>query len=209
MKPLIIAISGGSASGKSTVVSEIVEKLQSVDISVICHDDYYKDQSHLTMEERIKTNYDHPSSLDNELFVEHLHLLMEGKSIEKPIYDFVSHNRKKETVTIKPTKVIFIEGILVLEEKRIRDCADVKIFVKSDEDIRFIRRLKRDIEERGRTLEAVINQYLLTVKPMFNKFVNPSSRYADIIIPNDNNHVVGTDMLIRSIRALIAENKIN
>ena len=110
MRPLIIAIAGGSASGKTTVVKEIVERLKSVDITVICHDDYYKDQSHLTMEERIKTNYDHPSSLDNELFVEHLHLLMEGKSIEKPIYDFVSHNRKKETVTIKPTKVIFIEG---------------------------------------------------------------------------------------------------
>lgn len=206
MKPLIIAISGGSASGKSTVVSEIVEKLQSVDISVICHDDYYKDQSHLTMEERIKTNYDHPSSLDNELFVEHLHLLMEGKSIEKPIYDFVSHNRKKETVTIKPTKVIFIEGILVLEEKRIRDCADVKIFVKSDEDIRFIRRLKRDIEERGRTLEAVINQYLLTVKPMFNKFVNPSSRYADIIIPNDNKHDVAVDFLVAKIKDILNTN---
>lgn len=206
MKPLIIAISGGSASGKSTVVSEIVEKLQSVDISVICHDDYYKDQSHLTMEERIQTNYDHPSSLDNQLFVEHLHLLMEGKSIEKPIYDFVSHNRKKETVTIKPTKVIFIEGILVLEEKRIRDCADVKIFVKSDEDIRFIRRLKRDIEERGRTLEAVINQYLLTVKPMFNKFVNPSSRYADIIIPNDNKHDVAVDFLVAKIKDILNTN---
>jgi len=171
MKPLIIAISGGSASGKTTVVKEIVEKLKTNDISVICHDDYYKDQSHLSMEERIQTNYDHPSSLDNDLFVEHLHLLMEGKSIEKPIYDFVTHNRKKETVTVSPTKVIFIEGILVLEEKRIRDCADVKIFVKSDEDIRFIRRLKRDIEERGRSMDTVVNQYLTTVKPMFNKFV--------------------------------------
>jgi uridine kinase len=159
MKPLIIAIAGGTASGKSTVVDEIVESLKSVDVSVIRHDDYYKDQSHLSMGERLKTNYDHPSSLDNELFVEHLHLLMEGKSIDKPIYDFVRHNRKKETVKINPTKVIFIEGILVLEEKKIRDCADVKIFVKSDEDIRFIRRLKRDIEERGRRLDAVINQY--------------------------------------------------
>lgn len=206
MKPLIIAISGGSASGKSTVVHEIVEKLQSVDISVICHDDYYKDQSHLTMDERIQTNYDHPSSLDNELFIEHLHLLMEGKTIEKPIYDFVNHNRKKETITIKPTKVIFIEGILVLEEKKIRDCADVKIFVKSDEDIRFIRRLKRDIEERGRTLDAVINQYLSTVKPMFNKFVNPSSRYADIIIPNDNKHDVAVDFLVAKIKDILNTN---
>lgn len=206
MKPLIIAISGGSASGKSTVVNEIVEKLQSVDISVICHDDYYKDQSHLTMEERIKTNYDHPSSLDNELFVEHLHRLMQGEIIEKPIYDFVIHNRKKETIKIKPTKVIFIEGILVLEEKKIRDCADVKIFVKSDEDIRFIRRLKRDIEERGRSMDAVINQYLSTVKPMFNKYVNPSSRYADIIIPNDNKHDVAVDFLVAKIKDILNTN---
>ena len=206
MRPLIIAIAGGSASGKTTVVKEIVERLKSVDITVICHDDYYKDQSHLTMEERIKTNYDHPSSLDNELFVKHLHLLMEGKSIEKPIYDFVTHNRKKETVTIKPTKVIFIEGILVLEERQIRECADVKIFVKSDEDIRFIRRLKRDIEERGRSMDAVINQYLSTVKPMFNKFVNPSSRYADIIIPNDNKHDVAVDFLVAKIKDILNTN---
>lgn len=206
MKPLIIAISGGSASGKTTVVKEIVEKLKTKDISVICHDDYYKDQSHLSMEERIQTNYDHPSSLDNDLFVEHLHLLMEGKSIEKPIYDFVTHNRKKETVTVSPTKVIFIEGILVLEEKRIRDCADVKIFVKSDEDIRFIRRLKRDIEERGRSMDTVVNQYLTTVKPMFNKFVNPSSRYADIIIPNDNKHDVAVDFLVAKIKDILNTN---
>ena len=206
MKPLIIAISGGSASGKTTVVKEIVEKLKTNDISVICHDDYYKDQSHLSMEERIQTNYDHPSSLDNDLFVEHLHLLMEGKSIEKPIYDFVTHNRKKETVTVSPTKVIFIEGILVLEEKRIRDCADVKIFVKSDEDIRFIRRLKRDIDERGRTLDNVISQYLTTVKPMFNKYVYPSSRHADIIIPNDNKHDVAVDFLIAKIKDILNNN---
>ena len=206
MKPLIIAISGGSASGKTTVVKEIVEKLHTEDISVICHDDYYKDQTHLSMEERVKTNYDHPSSLDNELFVEHLHLLMEGKSIEKPIYDFVTHNRKKETVTLVPTKVIFIEGILVLEEKKIRDCADVKIFVKSDEDIRFIRRLKRDIEERGRSMDAVVNQYLTTVKPMFNKYVNPSSRHADIIIPNDNKHDVAVDFLVAKIKDILNTN---
>ena len=140
MKPIIIAIAGGSASGKSTVVDEIVENLKSVEITVIRHDDYYKDQSHLSMEDRVKTNYDHPSSLDNELFVSHLTQLINGQTIDKPLYDFVTHNRRKETIQIKPTKVIIIEGILVLEEKRIRDCADVKIFVKCDEDIRFIRR---------------------------------------------------------------------
>ena len=206
MKPLIIAIAGGSASGKTTVVKEIVDKLKSIDITVICHDDYYKDQTHLTMEERVKTNYDHPSSLDNELFVEHLHKLLNGESIEKPIYDFVTHNRKKETLSLKPTKVIFIEGILVLEEKKIRDCANVKIFVKSDEDIRFIRRLKRDIDERGRSMDAVINQYLSTVKPMFNKYVNPSSRYADIIIPNDNKHDVAVDFLVAKIKDILNGN---
>lgn len=203
MKPLIIAISGGSASGKSTVVSEIVEKLQSVDISVICHDDYYKDQSHLTMEQRLQTNYDHPNSLDNDLLVSHLKDLSNGKSIRKPLYDFVCHNRKEETVEVFPTKVIILEGILVLEERKIRECADVKIFVQCDEDVRFIRRLKRDIEERGRTLDNVINQYLLTVKPMFNKYVSPSAKHADIIIPNDKKHDVAVEFLIAKIKDIL------
>ena len=206
MRPLIIAIAGGSASGKSTVVEEIVENLKSVDITVIRHDDYYKDQTHLEMEERVKTNYDHPSSLDNDLFVSHLHSLISGESIEKPIYDFVVHNRKKETEKINPTKVIIVEGILILEEKKIRDCADVKIFVKCDEDIRFIRRLRRDMEERGRTLESVVSQYLATVKPMFNKYVNPSSRHADIIIPNDNKHDVAVDFLIAKVKDILNNN---
>ena len=203
MKPLIIAIAGGTASGKSTVVKEIVESLKSVDISVICHDDYYKDQSHLTMEQRLQTNYDHPNSLDNDLLVSHLKSLMNGDIINKPQYDFVCHNRKPETVEIHPTKVIILEGILVLEERKIRECADVKIFVSCDEDVRFIRRLKRDIEERGRTLDNVINQYLSTVKPMFNKYVSPSSKHADIIIPNDKKHDVAVEFLIAKIKDIL------
>ena len=203
MKPIIIVIAGGSASGKSTVVKEIVESLQSVDISVICHDDYYKDQSHLTMEQRVQTNYDHPNSLDNDLLVSHLKDLMAGKSIQKPQYDFVCHNRKKETVEVHPTKIIILEGILVLEERKIRECADVKIFVSCDEDIRFIRRLKRDIEERGRALDNVIHQYLSTVKPMFNKYVSPSSKHADIIIPNDKKHDVAVEFLIAKIKDIL------
>ena len=206
MRPLIIAIAGGSASGKTTVVKEIVERLKSVDITVICHDDYYKDQTHLTMEERVKTNYDHPSSLDNELLVEHLHKLINGESIDKPEYDFKVHNRMKDTTRINPTKVIFVEGILVLEDKKIRDLSDVKIFVNSDEDIRFIRRLKRDINERGREMDAVIEQYLSTVKPMFNKYVSPSSRHADIIIPNDNKHDVAVDFLVAKIKDILNSN---
>ena len=207
MKPLIVAISGGSASGKTTVVEEIVDRLKSVDITVICHDDYYKDQSDLSMEERTKTNYDHPNSLDNAFFVKQLQQLMRGESIEKPIYDFVNHNRKKETILVNPTKVIIIEGILVLEEKTIRDCADVKIFVKCDDDIRFIRRLKRDIEERGRSLDNVINQYLLTVKPMYNRFIEPSSKYADIIIPNDKKHDVAVDFLVAKLKDILNSNE--
>ena len=203
MKPLIIAIAGGSASGKSTVVEEIVSSLKSVDITVICHDDYYKDQTHLSMEQRVLTNYDHPNSLDNDLFVYQLHQLMEGNSIEKPEYDFVVHNRKDEFVVVKPTKVIIIEGILVLEEKRIRDCADVKIFVSCDDDIRFIRRMRRDIEERGRSIDAVVMQYLSTVKPMFNKFVLPSSKHADIIIPNDNKHDVAVEFLLAKLKDIL------
>ena len=158
MKPIIIAVAGGTASGKSSLVREIVENFKSVDITVICHDDYYKDQSLLSMEDRVKTNYDHPATFDNDLFVNHLKKLMNGQPIEKPEYDYVVHNRKKETKIVHPTKVIIIEGILVLEEKKIRDCADVKIFVSCDDDIRFIRRVKRDIKERGRSVESVINQ---------------------------------------------------
>ena len=203
MKPIIIAIAGGTASGKSSLVREIVENFKSVDITVICHDDYYKDQSLLSMEERTKTNYDHPATFDNELFVSHLKKLMNGESIEKPEYDYVIHNRKKETKIVHPTKVIIIEGILVLEEKKIRDCADVKIFVSCDDDIRFIRRLKRDIVDRGRNMESVIAQWLATVKPMFNKFVKPSSKYADIIIPNDNKHDVAVDFLMAKIKDIL------
>ena len=204
MKPLIVAISGGSASGKTTVVEEIVDRLKSVDITVICHDDYYKDQSDLSMEERTKTNYDHPNSLDNAFFVKQLQQLMRGESIEKPIYDFVNHNRKKETILVKPTKVIIIEGILVLEEKTIRDCADVKIFVKCDDDIRFIRRLERDTQERGRSVESVINQYLATVKPMYNQFIEPTKRYADIIVPEGGENDVAIDMLTTKIRSVLS-----
>ena len=205
MKPIIIAIAGGSASGKTTVVNEILDKLKSVDITLICHDDYYNDQSLLPMEERVKVNYDHPSSLDNELFVTHLKMLINGQAIQKPIYDFVVHNRKQETVEVKPTKVIILEGILVLHDKKIRDLADVKIFVKSDDDIRFIRRLKRDMVERQRTLDSVINQYLSTVKPMYNQFIEPSAKYADIIIPNDNKHDVAVDFLVAKIKDILSQ----
>ena len=205
MKPILIVIAGGSASGKTTVVNKIINELNSKNVTVIKHDDYYKDLSHLPIEERAKVNFDHPHSLDSNLFVSQLKALLDGKSIEKPTYDFVCHNRSKVTETINPTKVIVTEGILVLEDERVRDLADIKIFVESDDDIRFIRRLVRDTKERGRSIDSVINQYLNTVKPMYYAFVKPTKRYSDIIIPNDNTHDVAVNCIVRMIKDMLGE----
>ncbi len=207
MKPILIVIAGGSASGKTTVVNKIHSVLGDDDLVVIAHDDYYLDQSFMDREERRKTNYDHPSSLENDLLVEHLKKLLNNESIDKPIYDFVEQTRKKETERIDPKPVIILEGILALEDSRIRDLASLKVFVNCDDDLRFIRRLERDIKERGRSLEMVVNQYLSTVRPMHHLFVRPTIRYADIIIPNDYQHNVATNILIRSLKTLIKENK--
>lgn len=207
MKPILILIAGGSASGKTTVVEEIQKKIGIEDAIFIKHDDYYRNQDHLTPLERKQTNYDHPDALENELLVVHLKDLLSGKAIDKPIYDFVSQTRKKETEHIEPKSIIILEGILVLEDERIRSLADIKVFVNCDDDLRFIRRLQRDVQERGRSVELVINQYLSTVRPMHHLFVRPTIRYADIIIPNDRQHSVGTQLLVRNIKSLIKENK--
>lgn len=207
MKPILIVIAGGSASGKTTVVNKIHKVLGDTDLVVIKHDDYYRDQSDIPLEKRHQTNYDHPSSLENDLLISDLKKLLDGNAIDKPIYDFVTQNRKEEKEHIEPKQIIILEGILSLEDERIRNLADIKVFVNCDDDLRFIRRLQRDIKERGRSIEWIVNQYLTTVRPMHHLFVRPSIRYADIIIPNDYKHNVGTDMLIRSIRALIRENK--
>lgn len=203
MKPILISVAGGSASGKTTVVDEIIEAMDGYDITVLRHDDYYKDQSDLSMEERYKTNYDHPSSLDNDLLVEHLEALLDNKSIMKPVYDFVLHNRSDKKELVNPTNIIILEGILVLDDQRIRNLSDIKIYVESDDDIRFIRRLQRDIKERGRTVDNVVNQYLTTVKPMHYKFVKPTKRYADIIIPNDNKHNVAVDIIVTKMQSIM------
>jgi uridine kinase len=202
-KPIIIAIAGGSASGKTTVVSEIKEVLGEKDLVVIKHDDYYKDQSHLTPEQRKLTNYDHPSSLENELLISQLKDLISGKSINKPIYDFVIQTRSDKYEVVEPKKVIILDGILVLEDERIRELADIKIFVECDEDLRLIRRIKRDMVERGRSFEHIIEQYLTSVKPMYHHFVSKTKRYADIIIPNDFSHSVATDLLIEKIKSIL------
>lgn len=207
MKPILILIAGGSASGKTTVVEEIQKKIGKEDAIFIKHDDYYRNQDHLTSEERRKTNYDHPDALENELLVQHLKMLLNQQAIDKPIYDFVSQTRRKETEHIEPKSIIILEGILVLEDERIRDLASIKVFVNCDDDLRFIRRLQRDVKERGRSVETIIQQYLSTVRPMHHLFVRPSIRYADIIIPNDREHSVGTALLVRNIKALIKESQ--
>ncbi len=203
-KPLIIGIAGGTASGKSTVAEQIYKKYaESKSVIIIKQDDYYKDQSHLTMEERVKTNYDHPLAFDNELLVKHLDQLSKGLPIEKPTYDFVNHTRSSITEYIEPADVIILEGLFVLESEFIRDRLDIKIFVDTEADIRFIRRLKRDIEDRGRTLDGVISQYTTTVKVMHDLFIEPSKRYAHLIIPEGGRNTVAIDLLITKIDSII------
>lgn len=203
MKPILIIVAGGSASGKSTVVNEIIERLKSVHVAIIKHDDYYVDLTNMPMEERKLVNYDHPSSLDNELLYQHLQDLLNNKAVLKPTYDFIEHNRNTNKELLEPKKVIILEGILSLVDKRIRDLASIKIFVELDDDLRFIRRLTRDINERGRSVESVIQQYLTTVKPMYHKYVKPQKKYCDIIIPNDKSHDVAVDVIICKIKDIL------
>ncbi|MGL5916762.1 MAG: uridine kinase [Culicoidibacterales bacterium] len=204
VKPVIIGIAGGSASGKTTVADKIIENFgHTSSVTLIRHDDYYNNQGHLTMEERVLTNYDHPLSLDNALLAHDLSELLAGKTIAKPVYDFKHHTRALETEITKPTQIIILEGILVLEDERLRDLMDIKIFVDTDADIRFIRRVKRDIAERGRTFESVVEQYLGTVRPMHNQFVEPSKRFADIILPEGGSNFVAIDLISTKIQSIL------
>jgi len=204
IKPLIIGVAGGSGSGKTTIVNEIIKGLGDIPVVVVPHDAYYKDNNHLPLEERARLNYDHPDSLETGLLVRHLKELEAGREVEMPVYDYTIHARKPSGVIIKPAPVIIVDGILILVEKALRDMMDVKIFVDTDSDIRFIRRLKRDTLERQRSTESIINQYLETVKPMHIAFVQPSQRYADIIIPRGH-HTVSTGVVVQMIRQAIAE----
>jgi uridine kinase len=199
MKPLLMLVSGGSASGKSTVVKEIVDKAGLEDVLIIKHDDYYQSYDDKPFEERQKVNFDHPGSLDNDLLLVHLKKLLSGQSIEKPIYDFIEFKRQENTEHIEPKKVIIVEGILILVDERIRALADLSLFVELDDDTRFIRRMLRDMDERGRSLESIILQYQMTVKPMFHEFVRPTKRYADVIIPNDSKHDMAVDLIVAKI----------
>ena len=204
-KPLLILVSGGSASGKSTVVQEILNKAGLDDVLIIKHDDYYLSQANLPLEQRIKMNYDHPSSLDNELLYDHLELLLNGKPIQKPVYNFDLYTRDSQTETVYPKPIIIIEGILILENEKIRDLSDINLFVELDDDTRFIRRMLRDMKERGRSLESIITQYEKTVKPMFHKYIKPTKRFADVIIPNDRKHDIAVDLIVTKIKQILGE----
>ena len=200
---MVVGIGGGTGSGKTTLADLIRKRMGMGSIAFLAHDAYYRDQKHLTPEERAKVNYDHPDSLETDLMVRHIQQLLRGQAIEMPVYDFSTHSRKTETVHVSPKPVILVEGILIFVEKELRDLFDMKIFVDTDADLRLIRRLLRDIQERGRTLQSVVDQYLRTVRPMHLEFVDASKRYADIIIPEGGFNVVALDMVIARLQSLL------
>ena len=202
---IVIGIAGGTGSGKSTLIQRINEEFADK-ITMLSHDFYYKAHDEMTYEERCKLNYDHPDSIETELMIEHVKALKEWKKIERPVYDFTVHNRKaNETVTVMPSKVVVVEGILIFENKELLDLFDIKVYVDTDADVRILRRILRDVQERGRTLDSVVSQYLTTVKPMHEQFVEPSKKYADIIIPEGGFNTVALDMLNQRIYALLSE----
>ena len=203
-QPVIIGVAGGSGSGKTTVVRRIVESLGDDQVTVLEHDRYYRDRNDLRLEERAALNYDHPDSLETDLLVRHVEALRSGEAVAVPVYDFARHARQSTIDTISPRRAIIVEGILIYTDAALRKLMDVKVFVDTDDDTRFIRRLQRDLAERGRTVQSVIEQYLGTVKPMHLEFVEPSKRYADIIIPQGGHNAVAIDMLMTLIRSLTA-----
>ncbi len=204
-RPIFIGITGGTGSGKSTIAKEIYRQFGEDCIAMIEQDSYYKDQSHLSMEDRVKTNYDHPNAFDNNLLVSHLESLLNGHSIQKPSYDFSIHNRIEDTTKVEPKEIVIVEVILILEDPRIRELLDIKIYVDTDADVRIIRRMVRDINERGRTMESVINQYLNVVKPMHNQFTEPTKKFADIIIPEGGHNKVAIDIIVAKIKEVLGK----
>lgn len=202
-KPVVIGVTGGSGSGKTSVSRAIYHNFTGHSILMLEQDFYYKDQSELSFSERLKTNYDHPFAFDTNLLIRHLEELINYQSIEKPVYDYEAHTRSKKVILQEPKEVIILEGILILEDSRLRDLMDIKVYVDTDDDIRIIRRIKRDIEERGRTLSSVIDQYLSVVKPMHNQFVEPTKRYADLIIPEGGHNQVAIDLLNTKISTIL------
>ncbi|SFA95019.1 MULTISPECIES: uridine kinase [unclassified Bacillus (in: firmicutes)] len=207
-KPVVIGVTGGSGSGKTSVTKAIYESFKGHSILMLEQDYYYKDQSDLPMEERLKTNYDHPLAFDNDLLIEHIEKLLKFEAIEKPVYDYAIHTRSNEIIPVEPKDVIILEGILVLEDERLRDLMDIKLFVDTDADLRIIRRMLRDIKERGRTIDSVIDQYVNVVRPMHNQFIEPSKRYADIIIPEGGHNHVAIDLMVTKIQTILEQKSI-
>jgi uridine kinase len=205
MEPVVIGVAGGTGSGKTTVAREILRRAGTEQISLIQHDAYYKDLRALPPAQRAMQNFDHPDALDNDLLIAHLKELKAKRTIEMPVYDFTTHTRTAEVQRVEPRRVILVEGILIFADRALRRTMDVKIYVDTDADIRFIRRLERDIAERGRTMESVIRQYLATVRPMHQEFVEPSKRYADVIIPEGGFNEVAMEMIAARIKALLGD----
>jgi uridine kinase len=204
-KPVVIGVTGGSGSGKTSVSRAIYESFKGHSILMLEQDFYYKDQSDIPFEERLKTNYDHPLAFDNDLLIEHIHKLLNYESIEKPVYNYSIHTRSEEIIEVEPKDVIILEGILILEDERLRDLMDIKLFVDTDADLRIIRRMSRDIRDRGRSLESVIDQYITVVRPMHNQFIEPTKRYADIIIPEGGHNHVAVDLMVTKIQTILEQ----
>ncbi|MFY9996420.1 MAG: uridine kinase [Mesobacillus sp.] len=204
-KPVVIGVAGGSGSGKTSVTKAIIDSFKGHSILMIEQDYYYKDQSHLPMEERLKTNYDHPLAFDNDLLIKHIEKLLCYEAIEKPVYDYAIHTRSSEIIDVQPKDVIILEGILILEDERLRDLMDMKLYVDTDADLRIIRRLLRDIKERGRSMDSVIEQYVNVVRPMHNQFIEPTKRYADIIIPEGGHNHVAIDLMVTKIQTILEQ----
>jgi uridine kinase len=202
-KPTIIGIAGGSGSGKTSVTRKVMESLEGHSVVLIEQDYYYKDQQHLTMDERLKTNYDHPFAFDNDLLISHINQLINREAIEMPTYNYAEHTRSDEVINVTPKDVIIIEGIFALENEQLRQMMDVKVYVDTDSDIRILRRMSRDINERGRTMESVIDQYLSVVRPMHLQFVEPTKRHSDIIIPEGGENHVAIDLITTKIKTLM------
>lgn len=202
-KPIVFGVAGGTASGKTTVARAILEAVGASQIAYLPHDSYYKDMSHLSLEERAQLNYDHPNSLESKLLVKHIKRLMQNKEVHVPVYDFTTHRRTEETVLVEPSPIVLVDGILIFTKRKLRELMDIKVYVDTDPDVRFIRRLQRDIQERGRSLDSVVLQYMDTVRPMHLKFVEPSKRHADVIIPNGGMNRVAMEMVVSGLRELL------
>ncbi len=202
-RPIVFGVAGGTASGKTTVARAILEAVGAEQIAYLPHDAYYRDMPHLTLEERAHQNYDHPNSLETRLLVRHIEKLLKWQPVQVPVYDFTMHRRTEDTILVEPSPIILVDGILIFTKRKLRELMNIKVYVDTDPDVRFIRRLQRDIDERGRSLPSVVEQYMETVRPMHLKFVEPSKRHADVIIPHGGLNKVAMEMVVASLRDLL------